>query len=129
MEKARIDKYLWCIRLFKTRTAATAACDAGKVRLNGSAAKPSRTVQLGDTCETRTEGRKWVIRILQLVDRRLPYKEATRCYEDLTPEEEKSPVRQQAASFFTGKRRSKVGRPTKKQRRDLEDFTSPEPET
>jgi ribosome-associated heat shock protein Hsp15 len=89
-EKLRLDKYLWSIRLFKTRSEATDACAKGKVKYNGDAAKPSKTVSVGDEYEVKTEEIE-----------RLQY---------------------QSASFNTGKRQSKIGRPTKKQRRDLDGF-------
>ncbi|MFN5649289.1 MAG: RNA-binding S4 domain-containing protein, partial [Sphingobacteriales bacterium] len=62
-EKLRIDKYLWAIRLFKTRSQAADACDKGKVKLQGSAVKAARNVMVGDEYEVKTENRKWVIRV------------------------------------------------------------------
>jgi len=121
-EKLRIDKYLWSIRIFKTRSAAAAACDSGKVRYQGSAVKASRTVAIGDEYEVKTEARKWVIRVTGLLHNRVAYQEAIKYYVDITPEEELERIRFQAASFHTGKRQSKIGRPTKKQRRELDDF-------
>lgn len=122
-EKLRIDKYLWAIRLFKTRSLAAEAIDKGRVKLQGSPVKASRNVLIGDEYEVRTEARKWVIRVTGLLANRVQYSEAIKYYEDLTPPEEKERIQFQAASFHTGKRLSKVGRPTKKDRRDLEDFT------
>lgn len=121
-EKLRIDKYLWAIRIFKTRTAAAEACDKGKVKLQGSAVKASRTVHLNDEYEIKTEQRKWVIRVTGLLDHRVQYTEAVKYYADLTPEEEKERLQYQAAVFYSGKRRTKIGRPTKKERRDLDEF-------
>ena len=123
MEKLRIDKYLWSIRLFKTRTLAAAACDTGKVKHNGVSVKASKTVNVSDEYEVRTEGKKWVIKVTGLLANRVQYTEAIKYYIDLTPAEEIERLKFQASSFHTGKRLSKVGRPTKKQRRDLEDFT------
>ena len=62
-EKLRIDKYLWAIRLFKTRSMAGEAIDKGKVKMGGAAVKASRTVMVGDVYEVKTEARKWVIRV------------------------------------------------------------------
>lgn len=123
MEKLRIDKYLWAIRLFKTRTLAAAACDASKVKLAGASVKASKHVSVGDEYEVKTEAKKWVIRVTGLLDHRVQYQEAIKYYVDLTPEEELERLKFQAAAFYTGKRNSKIGRPTKKQRRDLEGFT------
>lgn len=127
-EKLRIDKYLWSIRLFKTRALASTACDQGKVRFAGASVKASRTVHVGDEYEVKTEARKWVIKVSGLLANRVQYAEAVNYYIDLTPAEELDKTTFQAAAFFTGKRRSKIGRPTKKQRRDIEDFTAGEPD-
>lgn len=121
-EKLRIDKYLWCIRLFKTRSQAADACDKGKVKLGGTAVKASRTVNIGDEYEVKTEARKWVIKVTALLDHRVQYSDAIKHYIDLTPAEELERLQFQAATFHTGKRLSKIGRPTKKDRRDLEEF-------
>lgn len=121
-EKLRLDKYLWAIRLFKTRSQAAAACDGGKVKLEGQAVKASRTVVIGDEYEVRTEARRWRIRVKGLLSQRMAFTAVQPFYEDITPPEEQERLTFQAASFHTGKRLSKVGRPTKKQRRDLDDF-------
>ena len=127
-EKIRIDKYLWAIRLFKTRTLATTAIDDGRVKLQGSAVKASRAVVVGDEYEIRTDGRKWVIRVTGLLAQRKQHAEAIQYYEDLTPAEELERLKAfQPTSFHTGKRLSKQGRPTKKQRRDIEGFMEGEP--
>lgn len=121
-EKLRIDKYLWSIRLFKTRTMAAAACDTGKVRQNGTVVKASKNVAIGDEYEVKTEARKWIIKVTGLLHNRAAYSEAVKFYIDLTPKEETEPLNFQPASFHTGKRKSKIGRPTKKQRRELDEF-------
>jgi ribosome-associated heat shock protein Hsp15 len=121
-EKLRIDKYLWAIRIFKTRSLASEACDKGKVKLGGVAVKPARPVVVGDEYEIRAEKRKWVIRVAELLNHRVQYAEAVKFYVDITPEEEIQRLEYQAAAFNTGKRQSKIGRPTKKERRDLNDF-------
>src|SRR5690349_22642605 len=121
-EKLRLDKYLWAIRLFKTRTLAAAACDTGKVKFNGSQAKASRNVSIGDEYEVKTEAKRWRIKVTGLLEKRVAASEAIKYYIDITPEEEIQRLQYQAASFHTGKRQSKIGRPTKKERRDLEDF-------
>lgn len=121
-EKLRIDKYLWSIRLFKTRSQAADACDKGKVKWLGNTVKASKTVNAGEEYEVKTEARKWVIRVAALLHNRVAYSEAIKYYIDITPAEELERLNFQAATFHTGKRLSKIGRPTKKQRRDLGDF-------
>ncbi len=121
-EKLRLDKYLWSIRLFKTRTMAAAACDSGKVKFDGTPTKASKPVSIGDEYEVKTEAKRWRIKVTGLLYNRVAYTEAINYYIDITPEEELERLRFQAASFHTGKRLSKVGRPTKKQRRDMDEF-------
>ena len=127
-EKLRLDKYLWSIRLFKTRTQAAAACDTGKVKQNGTAVKAAKNVSIGDEYEVKTEAKKWVIKVTGLLHNRLAYSEAVNYYIDLTPAAEIDRMQFQAASFYTGKRPSKVGRPTKKLRRELDEFFGEEEE-
>lgn len=121
-EKLRLDKYLWAIRLFKTRTSAATACDKGRVKMNGEAVKASRVVKVEDTYEVKTEEKRWVIKVTGLLPKRVQYSEAIKFYEDQTPIEEKERIAFQTASFYSGKRLSKIGRPTKKERRDIDDF-------
>ena len=121
-EKLRLDKYLWSIRLFKTRTLAAAACDTGKVKQNGTAVKAAKNVNIGDEYEVKTEARRWRIQVTALLHNRMAYPEAIKYYLDLTPQEEIQGQQFQAASFHTGKRKSKIGRPTKKQRREMDGF-------
>jgi len=121
-EKIRLDKYLWSIRLFKTRSQAADACDKGKVKFNGDAAKASRPVAVEDEYEVKTDVKRWRIKVAALLDHRVQYSEAINYYSDITPAEEIERLQYQAASFNTGKRQSKIGRPTKKERRDLGDF-------
>jgi len=119
-EKLRIDKYLWAIRLFKTRSQAGDACSKGKVKCNGDNVKAAKVVNLGDVYDVKTEARRWVVKVTGLLEKRVQYPEAILHYEDQTPPEELDHVAYQAASYQTGKRLSKIGRPTKKQRRDIE---------
>lgn len=121
-EKLRLDKYLWAIRLFKTRSIATDACDKGKVKYNGENAKPSKNINIGDEFEIKTSDRKWVIKVKDKLYNRLKYSEAINYYIDLTPPEEMERIKFEAAVFHTGKRMSKIGRPTKKNKRDLDEF-------
>ena len=125
-QKLRLDKYLWSIRLFKTRALATAACVGGKVKYQEEQAKPGKNVHIGDVYEVRTEGKRWKIKVLGLLQNRVKYEIAKDYYSDITPPEELERIKFQAASFHTGKRPSKIGRPTKKDRRDLDDFITPD---
>ncbi len=121
-EKLRLDKYLWAIRLFKTRAMAAAACDTGKVKQAGTSVKAAKNVHIGDEYEVKTEAKKWIIKVTGLLPNRMAFSEAVKYYIDMTPEETVDNLQFQAASFHTGKRQSKIGRPTKKQRRELDDF-------
>ncbi len=121
-EKLRIDKYLWAIRIFKTRSLATAAIDEGKVKLAGVSVKASRPVSVGDRYEIRTPARKWTIEVTGLLLNRVNYEEAVKHYADLSTEEDLAFGQRHAPSFYTGKRLSKTGRPTKKERRGLNDL-------
>lgn len=121
-EKLRIEKYLWAIRLFKTRSQAADACDKGKVKQQGTSVKASKTVNVGDEYEVKTEVKRWTIKVTGLLEKRAAYTEAIKNYIDITPAEELDRVTYIASSFHTGKILSKIGRPTKKQRRDIEGF-------
>ncbi len=125
-EKLRLDKYLWAIRLFKTRAQASEACEKNKVKYNGNPAKAAKNVSVDEEYEIKTEAKKWVIKVTGLLANRVQYSEAINHYIDITPAEEIDRMKFQAAAFHTGKRMSKVGRPTKKQKRELDDFTSPD---
>jgi ribosome-associated heat shock protein Hsp15 len=122
MEKLRLDKYLWAIRLFKTRSQAADACDKGKIKFAGANAKASKTVNVGEEYEVKTEHKRWVIKVTGLLSSRVQFSEAINYYSDITPAEELDRIKFQAAVFHTGKRLSKVGRPTKKDKRDLDGF-------
>ena len=126
-KRLRLDKYLWAIRIFKTRTLASEAIDSGKVKHDGQNVKASRSVSIGDQYELRTSARKWLIEVRGLLETRGPYEVAIENYSDLTPEEDKTIEKPLASNFYTGKRLSKTGRPTKKQRRDLSDLLGDEP--
>ena len=122
-EKLRIDKYLWAIRLFKTRSQAADACDKNKVKYKGDNVKAAKPVTAGEEYEVKTEAKRWIIKVTALLDHRVQYTEAIKFYEDITPADELDRINFQAAVFNTGKRMSKQGRPTKKDKRDLDGFT------
>ena len=120
-EKLRIDKYLWCIRLFKTRSLATEACRAGRVKLNGQNIKPSYVVKIGETYQIQKGIERIVIFVTGLLERRVDAKTAVQFYEDQTPEEETYGFK----SVFHApilKRDRGTGRPTKKDRREITDL-------
>lgn len=121
-EKLRLDKYLWAIRLFKTRTLAAAACDNGKVKFNGSPAKAAKHITIGDEYEVKTEAKRWRIKVAGLLHNRMKHEEAIKYFIDITPAEEIQRQQYNVAAFYTGKRKSKIGRPTKKERRDLDGY-------
>jgi ribosome-associated heat shock protein Hsp15 len=121
-EKVRIDKYLWSIRLFKTRAQAAEACDSGKVKWKGENIKPAKAVILHEEYEVKNGDKKTLIRVTGIIHQRVSYEEAIKNYIDITPQDDKLIQKPLASSFYTGKRLSKVGRPTKQQRRNLDDF-------
>ena len=123
-EKIRIDKYLWAIRVFKTRSLASEACVKGKVRMNDQPVKASKPVHIGEQFEIRTPTRKWKIQVTALLEKRVSYPEAVLHYLDLTPPEEQDSNRAAASVFHTGKRLSKQGRMTKQEKRDWDSFWS-----
>lgn len=124
----RIDKYLWCIRYLKTRNIATNACKKGSVRVNGDIVKPSRDVYPGDKITLRKEQINYEIEVLDLPESRVGAKLVDIYRKDNTPKEafETNEMLQYAKTYYRNKG---IGRPTKKDRRDLDDFTeSPEKE-
>ena len=119
MEETRIDKYLWAIRVFKTRTDATEACKGGKVKVGTVNAKPSRAVTPGETITVRKGVVNFTYKVLQLTDHRLGAKLVPDYAQNLTPEEELEKLRAPVESFFITRDRG-TGRPTKKDRRSIE---------
>jgi ribosome-associated heat shock protein Hsp15 len=118
-EKLRIDKYLWAIRLFKTRSLATDACKAGKVKLNGQSIKPSYVVKEGDVFSIQKGVERKVIRVVSLLDKRMDAKSVAPYYEDQTPVEDTYSFK----SVFHApmlKRDRGTGRPTKRDRREID---------
>ncbi len=118
-EETRIDKYLWSIRVYKTRSDATDACKGGKVRLNGADVKPSRTVKPGDVITARKGAVTFSYRILALVDKRQGAKLVPQYAENITPQEELDKLKAPVETFFL-KRDRGSGRPTKKERRQMD---------
>ena len=119
MDSVRLDKYLWAIRAYKTRTDATDACKGGKVRLNGYDVKPSKEVRPGDVIVVRKGAVTYTYKVLDLVDKRLGAKLVPDYAENQTPQEELDKLRAPVETFFL-KRDRGTGRPTKKDRRQME---------
>ena len=119
MTEVRIDKYLWSIRVFKTRSEATDACKGGKIRVNGADIKPSKMVKVGDTIVARKGAVTYTSKVLDLIDKRQGPKLVPNYAENLTPPEELAKLRAPVETFFL-KRDRGAGRPTKKDSRQLE---------
>src|SRR3954469_6216539 len=120
-EKLRIDKYLWSIRIFKTRTLASDACKAGRVKLNGQNVKPSHEVKLNETYNVSKGLERKVVKVTGLLESRVDAKTAVNYYEDLTPVEQTTAFK----SMFHApllKRDRGTGRPTKRDRREIDDL-------
>lgn len=121
-EKLRIDKYLWAIRLFKTRSLATEACKAGRVKFNGNNLKASAIVKPGDVYQVSKGIEKKVIEVVELLYNRVEAKVAVTKYKDITPLEETQGYKSMFHSPVLIRDRG-AGRPTKKDRREIDDLT------
>ena len=119
MEDVRIDKYLWAIRVFKTRTDAADACKGGKVKVGTVNAKPSRPVRPGDILHGRKGAVTFVYKVIQPTEHRVGAKLVSDFAENLTPQAELDKLRAPVETFFITRDRG-AGRPTKKDRREIE---------
>lgn len=124
MAKVRIDKWLWSIRIFKSRTLATDACKSGKVRIGEEPVKASYLLAENEIVTVKKEGFNLQFRSIQLIEKRVGAPIAITCYEDVTPEEEKNKYKAWFlnGSAVTEKREKGAGRPTKKERREIDEF-------
>lgn len=122
-DSTRLDKYLWSIRVFKTRSDATDACRGGKVLVNGQDAKPSREVKSGDMIQVRKGAVLYQYKVLQPIDRRQGAAIVERYAQNLTPESELAKLHAPHESFFVVRDRG-AGRPTKKERREMDTLYS-----
>jgi len=120
-EPIRIDKYLWAVRLYKTRSLATDACRCGHVRLGGQPVKPSHEIKVGETYEISIEQLHRVIQVRQPLANRVGAKLVENFMTDLTPQEEYERI-QLIRQYAFEKRDRGAGRPTKRERRDIEEF-------
>ncbi|MBP5210271.1 MAG: RNA-binding S4 domain-containing protein [Bacteroidales bacterium] len=122
-DSTRIDKYLWAIRVFKTRTEATDACKGSKITVNGQEAKPSREVKAGDIIDVRKGAVHFTYKVLSPIEKRQGAKLVGEYAENLTPESELAKLHAPTETFFV-KRDRGTGRPTKKERRMLDNLYS-----
>jgi len=121
--KVRIDKWLWSVRIFKSRTIASDACRSGKVKLNDSVIKPSYLIERDQILHVRKEGFNMIYKVVDLIDKRVSATLAEPCYENLTPEDELNKYK----DWYIGKgrpeqRQKGAGRPTKRERREIDRF-------
>lgn len=121
MEEVRIDKWLWAVRIFKTRTAASEACKKGRVLIGETAVKPSRNIHAGEVVQVRKPPVTYSFRVLDLAEKRMGAKMVPQYMENVTPEEQYELLELNRISGFVDRQRG-TGRPTKKERRDLDQF-------
>ena len=119
--EARIDKWLWAARIYKTRTLASDACKNGRITINGALAKPSRTVKVGDQVGVKKSPITYSFRVLQTIEKRVGAKLLPEVFENVTPPERYELLEMNRISGFVDRARG-TGRPTKKDRRALDDF-------
>lgn len=121
IEKLRIDKYLWAIRAFKTRSVSTEACKAGRVKLDGQNLKASHLVKIGEVYTVQKGSEKKVVEVTGLLERRVDAKTAVNFYKDVTPLEDTLAYKSMFHSPNLSRDRG-AGRPTKKDRREIDDL-------
>ena len=116
LEKVRVDKWLWAVRIFKSRTMATNACKSNKVLLNGAPLKPSSSIERGMTLHVKKEGYNMQYKVVDLLEKRVSAKLAEPCYENLTSEEELNKFKDwyMRNKAITESRSKGLGRPTKR---------------
>jgi len=124
MSKVRVDKWLWSVRIFKTRSISSKYCKAGYVKTpDGKALKASYEVNIGETLVVRKNGINFSIKVVKLISKRVSYPLAIECYEDITPAEELQKFESWYISAKGTEYREKgQGRPTKKERREIDLF-------
>ena len=125
MAEARIDKWLWAARIFKTRTIAAEACKKGRISINGAQAKPARMIKAGDTIQVRKPPVTYSFKVLQAIEKRVGAKLVPEVMENVTTPDQYELLEMNRISGFIDRARG-TGRPTKKDRRDLDDFFTPE---
>ena len=125
MAEARIDKWMWAVRIFKTRTIAAEACKKGRININGALAKAARTVKPGDVIQVRKPPVTYSFKVLQAIEKRVGPKLVAEMMENITTPEQYELLEMSRISGFVNRAKG-TGRPTKKDRRNLEEFTTPE---
>jgi ribosome-associated heat shock protein Hsp15 len=121
-EAVRIDKWLWAVRVFKTRTIASEACKKGRVLIDNNSVKSSRMIRVGDIVQVKKPPVTYSFKVLDLSQKRMGAKLVPEFMENVTPPEEYEILEMNKLSGFVDRQRG-TGRPTKKERRDLEQFT------
>lgn len=122
---ARCDKWLWAVRIFKTRTIAAEACKKGRVMINNSQVKSSRMVKAGDVIQVKKPPVVYSFKVLQAIEKRVGAKLISEMMENVTTPDQYELLEMSKVSGFIDRTRG-MGRPTKKDRRDMDDFTDPE---
>ncbi len=125
MPEARIDKWMWAARIFKTRTIAAEACKKGRVSINGAQAKAARTVKPGDVIQVRKPPVTYSFKVLQAIEKRVGAKLVPEVMENVTTPDQYELLEMNRISGFINRAKG-TGRPTKKDRRDLDEFFTPE---
>lgn len=123
-EEARIDKWLWAARIFKTRTIAADACKKGRISIGGASVKPARTIKPGDIIEVKKPPITYSFKVLKAIENRVGAKLVPDILENVTPPAQYELLEMSRISGFVDRARG-TGRPTKKERRSLDDFTTP----
>lgn len=123
--EARLDKWLWAARIYKTRTLAADACKNGRITINGAQAKPSRTVKAGDKVGVKKPPVIYTFRVIQPIEKRVGAKLLPDILENITDPSQLEVLEMSKISGFIGRAKG-TGRPTKKDRRALDEFTAPE---
>lgn len=124
--EARLDKWLWAARIYKTRTLAADACKNGRITINGAQAKPSRSVKAGDEVGVKKSPVTYTFRVKQAIEKRVGAKLLPDILENITPPEQYELLEMSRISGFVDRARG-TGRPTKKDRRALDEFTDETP--
>jgi len=125
MSEVRIDKWLWAVRIFKTRSIAADACKLGRISINNAKVKPSRTIRVGEIIQVRKPPITYSFKVLQLSENRMGAKLVPLFMENVTPKEQLDLLQLQRMNGFIDRARG-TGRPTKKDRRELDEYTQPE---
>ena len=125
MAEARIDKWLWASRIFKTRTIAAEACKKGRVSINGTQVKPSRMIKPGEVIQVKKPPVTYSFKVLPAIEKRIGAKLVPEILENVTTPEQYELLEMSRVSGFVNRAKG-TGRPTKKDRRSLEEFTEPE---